>query len=176
MPKRGKKGGTVATFICSRCGEVHEGPPLAYGADYPEAWAEVPEAQRRRRVVMSEEQCIIDRQDFYVRARLVIPVVDGPEAFEWGVWVSLGQKSFLRAAELWSTTGREQEPPYAAWLQTALPGYPPTVGLKGWLQTRPVGERPTFALEPTDHPLAREQRDGITMQRVREIAEMLLHP
>jgi hypothetical protein len=30
-------------------------------------------------------------------------------------------------------------------------------------------------LEPTDHPLAVEQREGITIQRVREFAELLLH-
>ena len=176
MAKRGKRGAAAATFTCSRCGQVHEGPPLAYGADYPEAWTEVPEAQRSRRVVMGEEQCIIDRRDFYVRARLVIPVVDGPGPFEWGVWVSLGQRSFLRMAEVFATPGRESEPPYPAWLQTELPGYPPTVSLKGWLQTRPVGERPTFALEAADHPLAREQRDGVTAQWVRELAEKLLHP
>ncbi len=173
MAKRGKK---VETFICSRCGQVHEGPPLAYGADYPEAWAAVPEAQRRRRVVLSEEQCIIDKKDFYVRARLVIPVVDGPEPFEWGVWVSLGQKSFMRMAEVWSTPGRESEPPYPGWLQTELPGYPPTLNLKGKVHTRPVGERPTLELDSIDHPLVAEQRRGITMQRVREIAELLLHP
>lgn len=176
MPKRGKKGGAAATWTCSRCGQEHEGPALAYGADYPEAWAAVPEAQRRRRVVMSAEQCIIDRQDFYVRARLVLPVVDGPEPFEWGVWVSLGQKSFLRMAEVYATPGREREPPYPAWLQTELPGYPPTLDLKGWLETRPVGERPTFALETTDHPLCRQQRDGVTSRWVRELAESLLHP
>ena len=176
MPKRGKRGATVATFTCSRCGQTHEGPPLAYGADYPEAWAAVPEAQRRKRVVLGEEQCIIDRRDFYVRARLVVPVVDGAEPLEWGVWVSVGQKSFMRMAEVYSTPGRESEPPYPAWLQTELPDYPQTLNLKGLLQTRPVGERPTFALETIDHPLAREQRDGVTMQRVREIAELLLHP
>jgi len=30
-------------------------------------------------------------------------------------------------------------------------------------------------LESTDHPLAVEQREGITMDRVQEIAEALLH-
>jgi len=30
-------------------------------------------------------------------------------------------------------------------------------------------------LEPTDHPLAVEQRHGITMARVQEITEMILH-
>jgi len=39
-----------------------------------------------------------------------------------------------------------------------------------------VGIRTTVELEPTDHPLAVEQRTGITTARVREIAERLLHP
>lgn len=47
--------------------------------------------------------------------------------------------------------------------------------LKARVHTRPVGKRPYIELEQTDHPLAIEQRDGITMQRVREIAEMVLH-
>jgi hypothetical protein len=31
-------------------------------------------------------------------------------------------------------------------------------------------------LEPTDHPLAVEQREGITFARVPQIAERMLHP
>ncbi len=38
-----------------------------------------------------------------------------------------------------------------------------------------VGQRPLIELEPTDHPLAAEQRAGITLARVQEIAETLLH-
>ena len=39
-----------------------------------------------------------------------------------------------------------------------------------------VGVRPTIELEPTDHPLAIEQRTGITLAHVQAIAEQLLHP
>ncbi|MYX38659.1 DUF2199 domain-containing protein [Streptomyces sp. SID8377] len=42
--------------------------------------------------------------------------------------------------------------------------------------TRPVGTRPLMELEPTDHPLAVEQRTGITQDRVREIAMAVPHP
>ena len=42
--------------------------------------------------------------------------------------------------------------------------------------TQPVGERPLIELEPTDHPLAVEEREGITLARVRAIAERVLHP
>jgi hypothetical protein len=53
-------------------------------------------------------------------------------------------------------------------------GVKPTY-LKTHVHTRPVGQRPYIELEPTDHPLAVEQRNGITMARVRDIAAALLH-
>ncbi|APZ93323.1 hypothetical protein Fuma_02940 [Fuerstiella marisgermanici] len=57
-----------------------------------------------------------------------------------------------------------------------LPLYPDTFLLKTHVHTRTLGLRPFVELEPTDHPLAVEQREAITMDRVREIAEALLHP
>ena len=56
-----------------------------------------------------------------------------------------------------------------------MPLYPETLHLKTMAHTRPVGMTPLIELEPTDHPLAVEQREGITMARVQEIAEKLLH-
>jgi hypothetical protein len=47
--------------------------------------------------------------------------------------------------------------------------------LKTNIHTNPVGVRPFVELEPTDHPLAVEQRNGITLARVQEIAEIILH-
>lgn len=84
-------------------------------------------------------------------------------------------KSILRACELWRSEGREDEPPYFGWLQSALPYEPTTLSLKTHLQTMPVGERPVIALEATDHPLSLEQRHGITMARVQQLAEAVLH-
>jgi hypothetical protein len=39
----------------------------------------------------------------------------------------------------------------------------------------PVGERPSIWLEETDHQLAKEQRNGISMHRVQQIAKASLH-
>jgi hypothetical protein len=126
---------------------------------------------------LSSDQCVIQGQAFFVRGLIEIPVTDLDEVFSWGVWVSLSHEKFARAAELWETPGRESEPPYFGWLSTDLPIYSPsTINLKTNLHTRPVGQRPLIELEPTDHPLAVEQRSGITMARVQQIAEALLHP
>jgi hypothetical protein len=77
--------------------------------------------------------------------------------------------------QLWETEGRESEPHYFGWVSTTLPCYLDTLNLKAMVHTRPVGQRPYIELEPTDHPLAMEQRNGIDLARVQEIAELLMH-
>lgn len=84
-------------------------------------------------------------------------------------------KPILRACELWHSKGREIEPPYFGWQQSALPYESTTLNLKTHLPTMAVGERPVIALEATDHPPSFEQRHGITMARVQQMAEVALH-
>ncbi len=163
------------SYTCSCCGQVYHGLPLAYGFNAPVYWYDLSEAEREARGILTGEQCEIDGQHFFVHGRICIPVHDGSDDFEWGVWVSLSARNYERMLDLWQTPGREAEPPYFGWLSSVLPGYPSTLNLKTMVHTRPVGERPTIELEPTDHPLAVEQRHGITLRRVQEIAELMLH-
>ena len=177
LPPEGlaQKSSMPASFKCSQCDEIHEGLPLSFGADAPAAYYAIPEHQRAERAILSSDQCIIDDTHYFVRACLDIPIHGGTDVFRWGVWVSLSEQSFERMTELWETKGREFELPYFGWLCTPLPIYPETTNLKTQVHTRPLGERPSIELEPTDHPLAVEQRTGISPARAREIAETLLH-
>jgi hypothetical protein len=128
------------------------------------------------RSVLEDEICIIQAEHYFVRTRLVIPVLDAEDDFEWGVWVSLSRDNFRRMLDLWTTPGREREPAYFGWLSTELPAYAmQTLNLKTEVHTERVGTRPHIVLEPTDHPLAVEQRTGITVERVQQIAERVLH-
>jgi hypothetical protein len=161
-------------YTCKTCNEFHPGLPIAYGAEAPAYWASVPPDERQRRGELSSDQCVID-ENFFVLGRLEIPIVGEPEIFSWNVWVSLSETNFMRVQELWKMRGREREPPYFGWLNTSLPCYPETLNLKVQLHTRAIGLRPFVELEATDHPLSIEQRTGITMLRVQEIAECVLH-
>jgi hypothetical protein len=164
----------MRTWQCRCCGQDLGELPMHYGTPAPALWYAIPEAERDERVLLSSDQCLIGEHGFIV-GNLEIPVLDADEAFSWDVWVSLSPANFRRAGELWEAPGREAEPPYFGWLSTSLPGYPETLHLKTHVHTREVGRRPFVELEPTDHPLAVEQRVGITMERVREIAEQVLH-
>ncbi|MGW9211080.1 DUF2199 domain-containing protein [Embleya sp. NPDC055664] len=148
---------------------------MNYSAAAPYVWdpsfADAPDC------LLSSDQCVINGQHYLVKGLVEIPVIGSDEVFSWGVWASLSRESFVRMADLWDTPGREAETPYFGWLSTDLPLYSPsTVNLKTHVHSRPVGDRPFIELEPTDHPLAVEQRTGITPDRVREIAESILHP
>jgi hypothetical protein len=148
---------------------------MCFGASAPALWFSLPESGRDARAELTSDQCVIDGKHFFVLGRILVPIIDGPGPFIWLAWVSLSEKNFLRARELWHSKGREQEPPYFGWLQSALPYEPTTLSLKTNVHTMPVGERPTITLEPTDHPLSLEQRYGITVARVQQIAEAALH-
>lgn len=75
--------------------------------------------------------------------------------------------------ELWESDERKTEEPYFGWLSTSIPGYPDTVNLKTHVYTRDIGIRPYIELEPTDHPLSIEQREGITLERVAKMKEIV---
>lgn len=162
-------------FECSCCGQIHEGLPLDYGAKVPDYYLDIPPGEREKRAYLTEDVCVVDNEFFFVRGCIEIPILDDGRLFIWGVWASLSKKSFERLRELWDAEDVEDEPPYFGWLNTLLPVYPQTLGLKTNVYLRPNNQRPFIGLEPTEHPLAVEQRNGITMKRVQEIAEIIMH-
>jgi hypothetical protein len=163
-------------FHCAACGKYHDHLPMDFGANAPTIYNNIPEDERESRCELNEDLCMIDDEFYFIRGCLELPVIGNDEPFIWGVWASLSKESLKRCHEIWDQEGRESEPPFFGWLSTSLPLYPETMSLKTHVHTRPVGIKPFIELEATDHPLAVEQREGITMDRVREIAETLLHP
>jgi hypothetical protein len=161
-------------FTCTCCGQDHDGLPFAYTMAAPVYWS--PELAENPANVLGEEQCVINDEHFFVRGRIVLPVLDADEDFEWGVWVSLSPTNFFRMIDVFEDPARVNEPPYFGWLSTVLPGYEPTtLNLKTNLHTQEIGVRPLVEVEPTGHPLAVEQHEGITRVRVQEFAEIALH-
>ena len=148
---------------------------MCLGADAPALWYALPEGERAERAFLSSDECVIDDEHFFVRGRVVLPVDGGADSFVWLVWVSLSAANFQRMGELWETEGRESEPPYFGWLQSALPYDKSTLSLKTAVHTMPLGERPEIEIQSEGHQLALEQAHGISMARAQEIVERALH-
>ncbi len=125
---------------------------------------------------ITSDWCITEDRKYLVRCCLDLPVIDEPNPLSYGVWASVSEKSFLRIRELWDDARCVEEPPYFSYLLINIGGYPKTWELEANLVTHSVTERPCLYLAPSDHPLAVEQREGITMARVQEIVEWMLHP
>ena len=164
----------MAAWVCRSCQAHQETLPLCFGPEAPAAWDALPPPDRSRRGRLSEDLCEVDGQHFFIRGRLEIPIHDSAQPFVWLAGSSLSAAHFRRTQELWSTPGREREQPYFGWLSPVLACYPDTLNLRLRVHTRPVGERPWFELEPTDHPLAVEQREGISWERVHEIVHRVI--
>jgi hypothetical protein len=162
-------------FDCSVCGEHHDVLPLSYSVKAPLAVTAIPLDEFEKRVVITPDQCVIDGRDFYLRGRILVPIIGLGEPFVWGVWAEISPKNFIRANDLWNESGRENEPAFPGWLNTELPLFGNTINVEVGVQTQVVGRRPHFTVSDPDHPLAIEQRHGITLERVEEIAEMILH-
>jgi hypothetical protein len=149
--------------------------PLKYSVKAPQAVIAIPLDDLEKRVVITRDQCVIDGRDFYLRGRILVPVIGLDQPFVWGVWAEISPKSFIRANDLWHTPGREKESPFPGWLNTELPLFGNTINLEVSVHTQAVGQRPQFRITDPTHPLAIEQANGIPLERAEEIAEMILH-
>ncbi|PYE37197.1 hypothetical protein C8J35_101466 [Rhizobium sp. PP-F2F-G38] len=161
-------------FQCKVCENWHEGMP-GFGSDAPLHLYHIPTAERPVRCALTGDTCIIDETAFFVQGNIEIPVHDADEPFIWGVWVSLSQKHFLEFVELLDVSEREGYGPYFGWLSAGFKVYPDTADLKTKVHLRARGQRPSIELEPTEHPLAVEQRTGISVERLAEIYAAYVH-
>ena len=164
-------------FDCTLCHHHHPTLPLSFSLKAPDSATRIPAQDQAQRVLINPDQCVLDGTRFYLRGRILLPILDHPQdPFIYGLWAEVSPKDFLRTQQLWTRQGRESAPPYPGYLDTSLPHYPRTTNLQVEIRTQPVGRRPHFHLLDPAHPLTHEQRHGITLARVQQIAETLLHP
>jgi hypothetical protein len=105
-----------------------------------------------------------DGEHYFVRGVVHIPVHGQERPFGIGAWVSQSRANFERYAR------DEMMAPTFGWLVNRLAHYEQTTFLLETHVHFSEGRlRPTIELEPTDHPLAVEQRTGITLARAWEI-------
>ena len=154
------------SFRCAVCGESHEELPDV-GSDRPDQWWEIPEDERERRIELTSDTCVIDGEHFFIRGVIQIPVHDHPQSFGFGVWVSQKRENFMTYLGNWESS---EIGPFFGWLSTWIAYYPVgTMLLKTRAHFRGGGLRPLIELEPTEHPLSVDQREGITLQKAWEI-------
>ncbi len=154
-------------FKCKSCGGWHEGMPT-FGARAPLFFYTIPARERSTRCVLTSDTCVVDRQYFFILGGLDIPVIGASEPFVWNVWVALDQENYDKFMQYYHRTARSHIKPFPGFLSAELPLYPSTENLRVRVQLRDDGVRPYVELDASKHPLAMEQRNGISADRVAE--------
>jgi hypothetical protein len=161
-------------WTCPCCGQQHAGvfdlacgkPEHWYGSEDKAPNSEVLHSQH----ILSEDFCIRNGEDFFVRCVLEIPILGaGGQYFAYGVWSTLSEKNFRIYADTFDSGEQDGLGPWFGWFSNRLKGYPETLNLKCQVHPRAGRKRPAVELESTDHPLALEQKAGITLDRLLEI-------
>ena len=159
------------SFRCPVCGEVHDDLPHM-GADKPDNYWDVAEKHRDRRIKLTSDTCVIDGEHFFIRGVIEIPVHDHPHGFGFGAWVSQKRENF---STYLAHPDSAEIGPFFGWLCNRIAYYPQdTLLLKTRAHFRGGGLRPMIELEPTDHPLAVDQRDGITLAKAWDIVHFYM--
>ena len=163
-------------YQCATCKKWHEGPEFSYAADVPDLYRDIPEAERKRRAQLTPDTCIIDGKYYFLRGVIEIPIIGRDQMMVLGVWVSQSEASYTKVMAAWDKPEQSSLAPTFGWLCTRLGFYPDTEHLKTMVHQREPGLRPWIELEPTDHPLAVDQREGMTWERACEIDQWVRHP
>lgn len=154
------------TYKCACCGEVHdELPDLSF--DRPSYASDVPDSEFDKRVKLNEDLCVVDREFYFIRGVIQIPIRCSEQYLGFGVWVSLKKENFETYLNNYDTPDIG---PFFGWLSNEFKfGGKPTLNLKTMANFQGNGQRPLIELDESDHPLYIVQRDCISIDKAWKI-------
>jgi hypothetical protein len=153
------------SFTGSVCGEQHEGEVRDIRLTLPDPVFRLDEDERARRAWVGEDSSVLREPDgdrHFVRGLLELPIRGEDGYFGYGSWVEVSAGDFADLGELWHEPDGWRHEPFPGVLANELAPYTSTVGLPLRLRLRDVRLLPLIELEAGDHPLVRDQAEGIT--------------
>ena len=121
---------------------------------------------------MTADTCIIDEEDYFIHGVIHIPIHDYDRDFGFGVWVSQKKENFYTYLD---NPDSDRIGPFFGWLSTEINYYEDsTLNLKTRAHFASGGKRPSIEVEPSEHPLAVAQREGISLAKAWEIVHFYL--
>ncbi|REC61918.1 DUF2199 domain-containing protein [Chryseobacterium pennae] len=149
-------------YICECCGEEKEDwPALAYNAPYFYSCLSDEEMKNAK---LTSDLCTVESPEEtnrFIRAALIQEVTDDCRDLDYGVWVSLSEKSYTEYVENYDN--KEFKAEYFGWLNTYLPDYdfsesiPTTV-----VVNNTIGRPFVFPHQSYEHPFVDDFYNGIT--------------
>ena len=135
-------------FICSICGERHEGLVTDSAYSLPDVVWEIPEAERALRARFTNDLCQFGER-YFIRCVLGVPLNDSDGEFGWGAWSEVEWPVFERYLEMYEEDGAA-EPVHRGTLANRLPAYEASLGKPVLIQFRDPTKRPSLSLPQDD--------------------------
>lgn len=159
----------VQEFRCERCGEIHDGLP-ALGFDTPFQYAILNDQDKEEIAEISSDFCIIrhpEQTDRFIRAVMTIQINDACEDLDYGIWVSLSEKSFNNYEENFKKEAEEKT--YFGRICNKILDYEEsTLGLHVNVNTRNGGIRPEIIPHQSEHQLVIDWENGISIKEAKK--------
>lgn len=158
-----KKKNQPAKFKCSACGHTHfDWPALTFTS--PANYDELTEKEKAEWGKLNTDFCEIhytDHTDRFIRVTLTQKVIDTCENLEYGLWVSLSEKSYQDYADNFNNENHQTR--YFGWLCNNIPEYGNTMAIPCDVMTKNGNQRPEiFPHQNVDHPFVTDYYNGIT--------------
>jgi hypothetical protein len=160
-------------FTCDVCGETHAGETRDIRMGLPQPIFLLDEDERERLARVSDDSAVLhhgDRERFFVRALLELPIADEDGYFGYGAWIEVSEADFAALRELWDDEDGWRAEPFAGTLANELSPYAFTEGMPVRIRLRDVRLLPLVDLEDGEHELVRAQRNGISAHRAHQLA------
>ena len=158
------------TWVCGVCGETHSDLPHDFGWQLPDELWILPEKERQEKLEWSTDLAYHDGR-WFVRGVLFVPINDGGRRWGWGIWAEIDETA-MNIAYYNFTEDASDAPLQPGTIANKIPGFEDSVGQQIIIRFGTADVRPLFFFpEDSQHPLAVEQREGISIERYHEILE-----
>lgn len=162
-------------FECSQCGVIHDmWPALTY--ESPTPYHQLTDYEKKTIGKLNTDFSVIehhDQTDRFIRVVLSQKVIDYSQDLEYGVWVSLSEKSFEDYKE--NFNNEEHQTEYFGWLSNDIPQYDFSISIPVTVYTKKGNTRPEIIPHlDFDHPFVQDYYDGISKNEAeKRIHEMM---
>lgn len=160
-------------FTCSVCGEQHAEELRDIRLGLPDDIHALDPQERAARAWLADDFAMLDERRYFVRGLLELPIPEVGGRFGYGTWIEVPPQTFRQLLQRWHSP--EQFDPVTGVLANELAPYRATTMLEATLRPVSADKLPLVELAPGEHPLARDQRAGITLERSRELASVVAH-
>ena len=163
-------------YKCNCCGQEHdEWPALTFSS--PTAYNQLTEEEKNELGKLSNDFCVItypDQTDRFIRCTLTQKVTDHCDNLDYGIWVSLSEKSYQDYYDNYNNDNHVTE--YFGWLCSSISEYDKTLSIPTTVKTRTGNNLPeVIPHQNLDHPFVKDYYNGITKEEAeRRIKSMLI--